>query len=69
MTIFVAVDIGCLECGEESCVLGLFRTHTDAQNACDAAEQTLVIKSHVFHVFECQFQVGPSDVTDDGGTQ
>jgi hypothetical protein len=33
--LYVAVDIGCLECGEGSAVLGVFTTEERAQAVCD----------------------------------
>lgn len=35
--IFLAMDIGCIECGESSKVIGLFATEEQAQEACDKA--------------------------------
>jgi len=34
---YLAFDIGCIECGEESSPLGIFDTEEDAQKACDVA--------------------------------
>lgn len=33
---WLAFDIGCIECGEESGVIGLFATKEEAESACDA---------------------------------
>lgn len=33
MKVFVAVDIGCIECGEDSGVIGIFKTEAAAQQA------------------------------------
>lgn len=35
---FLAFDIGCIECGEPSDVIGLYETLEDAQQACATAE-------------------------------
>lgn len=35
---YVAVDIGCIECGEDSKVLGIFKSESKAQEVCDKAE-------------------------------
>lgn len=35
MAYYVAVDIGCIECGETSAVLGIFESEVDANEACD----------------------------------
>jgi hypothetical protein len=37
--LYVAVDIGCIECGEDSNVLGVFTTKKDAEIACEQAEK------------------------------
>lgn len=35
---FLAFDIGCIECGESSRVIGVYFTEAEAQAACTAAE-------------------------------
>jgi hypothetical protein len=35
---WLAFDIGCIECGEESGVIGTFDTEAEAEHAADAAE-------------------------------
>lgn len=34
--LYVAVDVGCIECGEPSGVIGVFTTRDAAQAACDS---------------------------------
>ena len=54
---FVAVDIGCIECGEDSNVLGIFTTKEQAETACGAASDKQVKNwhgEHRFHVFEAK---------------
>jgi hypothetical protein len=36
---FLAMDIGCIECGESSEVLGLFDTEVEAVDKCDEMEK------------------------------
>ena len=51
---YVAVDIGCIECGESSAVLGIFKKEEDAQAVCDKAEVTQKANwtgQHYFEVF------------------
>ena len=36
---FVAIDIGCIECGEESALLGVFSSEDKAQRVCDKARK------------------------------
>ena len=52
---FVAVDIGCIECGEKSHVLGVFTDIDKAQSACDehyARQQAHWLGQHHFEVFD-----------------
>ena len=52
---YVAVDIGCLECGEDSAVLGIFTTKEMAESILDKAsadQQANWIGQHSFEVFE-----------------
>jgi hypothetical protein len=34
---YLAFDIGCIECGEESAVIGVYDTAQAAETACEAA--------------------------------
>ena len=54
--VFVAVDIGCIECGEDSNVLGIFATKAQADNVCDKAREDLKswCGQHMFEVFEAK---------------
>ena len=55
MKVFVAVDIGCIECGEESRVIGIYPTREAAEQALirPAAEQEADWHGqHSFEVFE-----------------
>lgn len=36
---FVALDIGCIECGESSHILGIFTTEKAAKDVCDKTEE------------------------------
>ena len=49
---FLAFDIGCIECGERSAVIGLFRSREDAETACKAAESEQEKNWHGQHSFE-----------------
>jgi hypothetical protein len=40
-TYYVAVDIGCIECGESTAVLGIFTHEKDAEAAAAAADAIL----------------------------
>ena len=53
--VFVAVDIGCIECGEDSNVLGIFATKEQADKVCDKAREEQLKNwrgQHIFEVFE-----------------
>ena len=55
--VFVAVDIGCIECGEDSNVLGIFGTKEMAVEACDKARDEQLKNwrgQHIFEVFEAK---------------
>lgn len=55
MTYYVAVDIGCIECGESSAVLGIFTDQPAAEAACERAEAKQAANwrgQHSFEVFE-----------------
>lgn len=49
---YVAIDIGCLECGEESAFLGVFSSEDRAQRVCDKAEESQGNNWHGQHSFE-----------------
>lgn len=52
---FLAMDIGCLECGEESEVLGVFPTEAEAQAKCDEMEKKgWRGGQHSYEVFELE---------------
>lgn len=59
MTVYVAVDIGCIECGEPSAVLGVFGT----EDAADAAVRVAWEKwhddaeagTHNFEIFQIEY--------------
>lgn len=34
MKLYIHVDIGCLECGEDSQVVGVFKTREEAEDSC-----------------------------------
>ena len=50
--LYVAVDIGCLECGESSDVLGIFKDKKQAQKVLDEAEELQAKDWHGEHCFE-----------------
>jgi len=52
MTYYVAVDIGCIECGEESAVLGIFTNEADAKSLCAEEEVAQAKDWHGQHHFE-----------------
>lgn len=35
MTIYIAMDIGCIECGAESSLIGIYNDREEAQKICD----------------------------------
>lgn len=51
---YVAVDIGCIECGENSHVLGIFTDKKEAEKVCDIHEEQSknCIGQHNFEVYE-----------------
>jgi len=56
--VFVAVDIGCIECGEDSAVLGVFTSRSRARRVADkarAAQQENWHGQHDFRVFKAKF--------------
>ena len=58
---YVAVDIGCIECGELSAVLGIFSKKSMAQRACKKAAEEQRKKWRGQHSFEV-FEVAEEDV-------
>ena len=57
MTVFVAVDIGCIECGEPSAVLGIFEDAEEANRVLDAAAEEQERNwrgQHSFKLFEVE---------------
>ena len=53
--LYVAVDIGCIECGEESNVLGIYTDQAKAESVCDSAavkQRENWTGEHSFEVFE-----------------
>ena len=49
---YVAVDIGCLECGEGSNVLGIFTTEKKADEVCENHAVRQGLKWHGQHSFK-----------------
>jgi len=56
--VFMAVDIGCIECDEESAVIGVFITRKQADEACKKHEDWQNKHWHGEHFFEV-FEVEP----------
>lgn len=59
MTKFLAFDIGCLECGESSQVLGVFNTEIEAEACCDKAHELQSLNwtgQHHFEVFPIEIE-------------
>jgi hypothetical protein len=55
MTFFVAVDIGCIECGEETNVLGVFINRQKAQSVLNKhkkRQNNNWVGQHSFELFE-----------------
>jgi hypothetical protein len=53
----MAFDIGCIECGEPSGIVGFFATKEEASAALDAAEkkqQADWIGQHAFRIFDLE---------------
>lgn len=59
--LFVAVDIGCIECGEESAVLGVFTTEEKAEAVLNDHRIRQNKNWRGQHSFEC-FEVDGIDV-------
>ena len=49
---WLAFDIGCIECGEESAVIGVFNTKKEAEDACNNAADIQAKDWHGEHYFE-----------------
>lgn len=57
--VFLAFDIGCIECGSSSAVIGTFATREQAQAACDAWEALgWRDGQHFYEVFDLRSAVG-----------
>lgn len=52
MPYFVAVDIGCIECGEGSDVLGIFTSESKAEEIAESARKKQKEDWHGQHSFE-----------------
>lgn len=54
---FIAMDIGCIECDEKSALIGVYKTKAAAQKACDRARRAKIKQEknwagdHHFEVF------------------
>lgn len=54
MTLYIAMDIGCIECGESSNLVGVFKTETEANVALKQArkkQEADWMGEHSFEVF------------------
>jgi hypothetical protein len=54
---YVAVDIGCIECGEPSAVIGIYKKRSDAEKAIadhKKRQEENWKGQHVFEVFEIE---------------
>ena len=51
---YVALDIGCIECGEPSSILGIFDKKEDAEKVCEKYERIQEEHWHGQHCFEVQ---------------
>ena len=59
-TVFVAMDIGCIECGESSAVLGICKTRAEAEAVLGPAEEkqgATWTGQHSFEVLEATLPV------------
>ncbi len=55
LNLYLAFDVGCIECGEESSVVGIFNTKEEAERACRKAEKKQEKNwtgQHSFEVFK-----------------
>ena len=50
--LWLAFDIGCIECGEDSAVIGVFSTKEFAEAACKVAEEEQAKNWHGQHSME-----------------
>lgn len=67
MSQFVAVDIGCIECGESSALIGVYDTHESAQQACDTWQEVgWRGGQHSYEVFDLDSGIGLPDKGTDG---
>lgn len=64
---FAAFDIGCIECGESSSLIGLYATEAEAQAACDTWEAVgWRGGQHYYEVFDLRTPAGlpvPAEVS------
>ena len=51
-TKYLAFDIGCIECGESSAVVGVYDTKEEAENAAEKAREAQRNDWHGEHSFE-----------------
>lgn len=54
---YLAMDIGCIECGESSKVIGIYKAELEAETACNLAEIEQAKDwhgQHHFKVFEIE---------------
>ena len=49
---YLAFDVGCIECGEDSDVVGVYLTREEAEVAADIAQQAQAADWHGQHYFE-----------------
>ena len=60
---YLAMNIGCIECGEASGVIGLFETREDAEAACIPFEDLGWIGGqHSYEVFDLEKLITPEEV-------
>jgi len=50
--LYVAVDVGCIDCGEKTSVMGVFTEFNKAQKVCDEHEERQRNNWHGKHSFE-----------------
>ncbi len=58
--VYVAVDVGCIECGEETRIIGIYAKREDAQSALDKAQIEQKAKwtgEHSFEVHEIEMVI------------
>lgn len=61
--VWIAVDVGCLECGESSSVVGIFKTEAECQAALDDARKMQEADWMGQHSFQPHEVVLPSWLT------